>query len=207
MVRVGIVREFEGYARSFIERALHGAPGELVGDVYVVSLCVEDEEDDPRRPTVMVGFNTETRVVRCTPRPDQDPGWPIASNAQEARWNFAFWCQNDLGTLCDSERDALGVELREAWIRQLGCWYSDEDEARDFERAMHRGAQITDEFVRLLVRAVRDLHVCGVVQRVFGRPVPVLIHELEYYQQIADQNREANPGGLAEDFARWIESR
>jgi hypothetical protein len=30
---------------------------------------------------------------------------------------------------------------------------------------------------------------------------------LEYYQQIADQNSEATPDWLTEEFARWIESR
>jgi hypothetical protein len=39
---------------------------------------------------------------------------------------------------------------------------------------------------------------------VFGRPIPVLIHELEYYPQIARQTERANPPGLAADFARWV---
>jgi hypothetical protein len=34
--------------------------------------------------------------------------------------------------------------------------------------------------------------------------VPVLIHELEYYEQIARQTEAANPPGLADDFAAWV---
>jgi hypothetical protein len=39
---------------------------------------------------------------------------------------------------------------------------------------------------------------------IFGRAIPVLIHELEYCDEIAEQNVRANPDGLADDFARWI---
>jgi hypothetical protein len=60
------------------------------------------------------------------------------------------------------------------------------------------------EFVAMLERVVRDLHADGVIERTFGRRVPVLIHELEYYDEIAEQNQRANPDGLADAFAAWI---
>jgi hypothetical protein len=56
------------------------------------------------------------------------------------------------------------------------------------------------------VGVVQDLHRSGEVVRLFGRPVPVLIHELEYYDQIARQNEAANPPGLVDAFARWARS-
>jgi hypothetical protein len=40
-------------------------------------------------------------------------------------------------------------------------------------------------------------------QGLFGRPIPVLVHELEYYDAIAMQNLAANPPGVADDFIRW----
>jgi len=42
--------------------------------------------------------------------------------------------------------------------------------------------------------------------QILGRAIPVLIHQLEYYDEIAEQNLRANPHGLADDFARWIEA-
>jgi hypothetical protein len=32
----------------------------------------------------------------------------------------------------------------------------------------------------------------------------VPIHELEYYDEIAQQNRDANPDELADEFSSWI---
>ena len=40
----------------------------------------------------------------------------------------------------------------------------------------------------------------------FLRPIPIIVHELEYYDQIASQTVEANPAGLAHEFADWVDS-
>jgi hypothetical protein len=182
----------EDYARTYIVQALERTPADVAADVYVVSLFVYDEDDDTRLPTVMVGFNTEARVAETT---------DDAGEADEARWNFAFWLQNELGVLGDNERDAQGAALREEWIRRLGLWFEDEDE----EDAYGEEEGITRRFVDLIVAITQQLHAEGTITRIFGRPIPVLIHELEYYDEIAEQNRRANPDGLAEDFARWIQ--
>ncbi len=180
---------FDEYARTFVVQALERTRAEDAPDVYVVSLFVYDEEDDPRLPTVTVGFNTEAQVAETTAE---------ASDADEARWNYAFWLQNELGVLADGERDPEGARLREEWIRGMGLWYEDEDEDDE-------GGGITGRFIELTVGITRQLHADGTVTRIFGRPIPVLIHELEYYDEIAEQNLRANPDGLADEFARWIE--
>src|SRR4051794_10248161 len=183
---------FPDYAKDFVVRALERASAD---DVYVVSLYVYDEEDDPRLPTVTVGFNTEARVAATA---------DDASDADEARWNFAFWLQNELVVLGDSERDPEGAALREEWIRRLGLWYEDEDDEDAYEDDPAGG--ITERFVELIVEITQQLHADGTIKRIFGRPTPVLTHELEYYDEIAEQNRRANPGGLADDFVAWIDA-
>src|SRR4051794_21635452 len=107
---------FEDYAKRFIVGALQRTPADEAADVYVVSLLVYDEEDDDRLPTVTVGFNTESHVA------EQDPDDP------EVRWNYAMWLQNELGILGEEEQDPEGAALREAWLRERGLWYDDEDE-------------------------------------------------------------------------------
>lgn len=42
------------------------------------------------------------------------------------------------------------------------------------------------------------------MERLFGAPLPILIHELEYYDAIAEQTERANPPGVADAFARWV---
>lgn len=73
---IAVVRSFEDYAFAAVASALEVVPPGEVSDVYVVSLFVYDEEDDPCRPTITVGYNTEDRVAAATSR---------ASDAAEAR--------------------------------------------------------------------------------------------------------------------------
>lgn len=185
------------YAKAFITSALERTAGDVARDVYVVSLFVYDEDDDPRYPTVTVGFNTEARVGSTTG----------ASDVDEARWNFAFWLQNELGILGGHGSDPEGARLREQWIRQADLWYTDDEEDDDFAAATAKGEKITARFVELLVTAAQQLHADGTIERIFGRPIPVLIHELEYYDVIAEQNVRANPDGLADAFVRWIRTQ
>lgn len=37
----------------------------------------------------------------------------------------------------------------------------------------------------------------------YGKELPILIHELEYYQEIAEQNAEANGNQLVEEFVNF----
>jgi hypothetical protein len=160
----------------------------------VVSLLVYDEEDDPRKPTVTVGFNAEEDVALTVAR-----SW---TDEQEARWNYAFWRQNELAILCDSRADPDGAALRETWARESGLWY----ELTEGEDAVfnERGAPLTNAFVQGLVDVVRRMHRNGDVEQIFGRTIPVLIHELEYYDEIAAQNLAANPVGVVPDqFVAW----
>ena len=63
----------------------------------------------------------------------------------------------------------------------------DPDEEED--EAIHA---ITGAFVRILIQVVRELHASGFIREKFGMDMPVLIHELEYYDEILAQNILAN---------------
>jgi hypothetical protein len=192
------------HLRTAIVHGLEGLTREDKDDVYVISLLVQDNNDDPRRPTVTVGYNTERRAKECTPSPGQRAKWPIASNAGEARWNYAFWLQDALAVACDPDVDPRGAHLVEEWARGLGYWYTDDEAKRDFDATLRKDAQLTPAFVELLVAVVADLQCAGEVARYVGRQVPILIHELEYYEEIADQNARANPPELVRDFVSWV---
>ncbi len=181
--------------------ALRRIPDEDRSGIYVVSFLVHDEEDDPRKPTITVGFNTETDVAAATP--GSGNGNRVASDVEEARWNYAFYRQNQLVVICDSDEDPEGAAVREAWAKELRYWYSDEEEEADFDATIARGEALTRAFVDCAVSVVRRLHANGDITSIFARSIPVLVHELEYYDEIAAQNLAANPPGLVEDFATF----
>jgi hypothetical protein len=199
---------FEEYIYNRFEASIRSWEGQASGGIYAMSFFIYDEEDDPRRPTVTLGYNTTERWDICTPKAadGSDIGWPVASDEQEAKWNYAFWLQNEEVVIgrSDSPADPEGIRLRSDWIKAQGLSYSDEDEDADFDACMVRGEEITRNFVELCVRVARQLHEQGVIEARFGRSVPILVHELEYYDEIADQTRRANPPGLTGEFEDWI---
>ena len=125
-------------------------------DIYAVSLYVFDEEDDPCRPVAVLGYNTERQVQKSLPE---------ASDEQEARWNYAFWIQN--AEMCLGQGDT--AEDIKAWITEQGLWDSEDE--------------ITPKFVEFLVAIVQDIHASGLLKDKFGEEIPILIHELEYYEK------------------------
>lgn len=145
-------------------------------DIYAISLYVYDAEDDPRRPVAILGYNTERQVQKSIPE---------ASGEQEARWNYAFWLQNV--EMCLGQGDTA-EDIKE-WITEQDLW-DNEDE-------------ITPRFTELLVAIVQGIHASGLLKDKFGREIPILIHELEYYEQIARQNIEANGEALDKDFVSF----
>ena len=155
-------------------------------DIYVVSLYVYDYDDDPCRPTVTVGYNTESYM---------NEELEYASDEDEARWNYAFWLQNDdfifgMDDTADTVRQ---------WIINSNFAYCQVCDTTPIEYE----SEITEAFVEILVDIVRELHESGFIQETFGHEIPVIIHELEYYYEIAEQNICANGIELVEDFARF----
>ena len=160
--------------------------------IYAISLFVYDNCDNPCEPTVTLGYNTEENFCQQIAR---------ASDEIEAKWNYAFWLQN--------EEYSFGIgdtqEIVKEWIVQQGfCYYTyeemfDSDQEPDAET--YEG--ITEAFVRELIAVVKDLHKSGFIKNQFGKDIPVLIHELEYYDRIAEQNMEANPPEAVKDFVKF----
>jgi hypothetical protein len=181
--------------------ALSGLSPTERSDTYVVSFYVNDEGDDPRRPVLEIGTNTESKVRESTPGPTDEPRWPIASDASEARWNFAFWLQNCLAVIGGSA-DPEGEGAIGQLFAELGLSYDDDDVS---DEALEVHQRMTSAFVDVCLQAVRRLH-DSVVPGIFGRDLPVIVHELEYYDEIAEQNLSCNEPGLVAGFTQWIGS-
>jgi hypothetical protein len=174
-----------------VGRALRSLPTTRRADVYAVSLFVEDYEDEPAVPVVTVSVNTDAQVALRA---------PDAFDVDEARWNFAFWKQDPIDVI-GGPGDPAGKQVIDGSFIDAGLTYDPDDYS---EEADAIGRSMTEAFVQACVAAVQRLHSDGTVGAVFGGPIPVLVHELEYYEEIAEQNRVANPAGLVEPFTRWI---
>ncbi|MFE1837789.1 hypothetical protein [Streptomyces sviceus] len=187
---------FNDHLQQLVERALASISAADAGDIYAVSFLIQNEDDDPRRPTLTIGYNTETQARRSI----QD-----ASDQAEARWNYAFWIQNELTVVGDRTSDPAGATARQNWISDLGLRYDEPTDVADGDSvAGPLAAPIEAHFGQTCCRLARVLHTTGVIERSVGRPVPVIVHELEYYEAIARQTEAANPPGLADEFISWV---
>ncbi|MEV5576374.1 hypothetical protein AB0L06_40625 [Spirillospora sp. NPDC052269] len=190
---------------TFLEHLHHHAttaiasiPVTEASEIYAISFWIDDEDDDPRRPTLIIGYNTETQVKQTILEGH-------ASDPAEARWNYAFWLQNQLAVIGDRTHDPVGAAAREAWIKELGHWYDEPTiEAEWLTTAGPRAQQIETAFNKACCDLSRTLHATGVLTAALGKSVPVLVHELEYYEQIALRTEAANPPGLADAFTSWV---
>lgn len=119
------------------------------------------------------------------------------SDEGEARWNFAVWLQNDL--FCFGGDDDTS-EVVKKWVIDQGFRYHEDfdfDDDEDYE-------ELTEAFIQVLIDIVHELHEEKVLTKKLGKELPILIHELEYYDKIAEQNIEANGEELVKDFTKWI---
>jgi hypothetical protein len=163
-------------------------------DIYAISFFVYDEDDDERRPTLTVGYNTESFFRNSI---------KMSDDADETRWNFAFWPQNKEYQFGYDE----SADIIQNWICENGYDIvedNDESEYNENGRYIGKGPLITQMFVEQLILVSKRLHDEGIIMRKFRKPIPIIIHELEYYDAISDNTQAANPVGIADDFCNWV---
>ncbi|MBK7233792.1 MAG: hypothetical protein IPH93_16410 [Saprospiraceae bacterium] len=162
-------------------------PNELI-DIYSYSFYISNIDDDARLPSLTIGYNTETNL---------NENIESASSKNEAKWNYAFWIQNEL-VLIGEDDDSKGIISE--WIENQDLHYTDEDEDDDFDTCLEKGENISKSFVDTLIVIVQRLPKEQITE------LPNLIHDLEYYDEIKNQNILANGIERVREFADWIDS-
>ena len=111
----------------------------------------------------------------------------------EKRWNYAFWRQNQVAVI-DSDEGTPATDV-------LFDWYAQQGIAQIGKETEEMDAPVGfAELVEVLGRVARRFQNEGYFVRKFGRPMPILIHDLEYTPCTLDATAYANPNGEAADF-------
>ena len=92
-----------------------------------------------------------------------------------------------------------------SWIIDQGLEYHEDLDYEFTEEAEENDEKITESFIELLIEIVKEIHEDKILTEKFGKEIPILIHELEYYDEIAEQNIEANGEELVKDFTAFID--
>ena len=177
-----------------LEIAFRSISRDTASDVYAISFYVWAHEDDVRRACITVGFNTEENAANQR-----------QSELEEARWNYAMWLQNSICEFPD-HKGGNGKTWQNL-LNDLSINYTDQeaDDAFDAGADLYKIDQVSKLMVDIAVELSKYCHSSGLILSVFGKPIPIIVHELEYYATIAIVTKVANPPGLAEEFMTWME--
>lgn len=129
----------------------------------------------------------------------------MASSAEEAKWNFAFWLQNITATVphdfpYGGNPPIADLELRDAWCASLGILPDGTDGGG---RPTYDEPTLYEAIRIACQRVAQMLHQEGIILDKLGRTVPIVIHELETTPSSAAATRAANPPGLSREAEEW----
>ena len=195
---------FETYLKERVRAALESVSPQEAADVYVVSLFVYDEDDDPQYPTVTVGVNTEAQVGLRPIRPptlqNRTPSGPRPMNRRHAGTMRSGpsrpWRSSLTVRLIPGAPSSEAHGFRRRGYRSTSTGMTSPRRGRGPGEPLHKDVCRPDGRNRAVPSPVRR------GGDGFGRPIPLVIHELEYYDEIAEQNVRAN-GRSSLQLASW----
>lgn len=171
--------------------AISAIEKEKVGDIYALSFYIENGS---WIPTITIGYNTNEQVQLMVNN---------ASDIAEAKWNYAFWIQN---YLCVFGEEGSGfsssgsIEALKGEFAQEINEYNSAQRLEDWAACDVAAEAISSRTWNIAAEVAAELHKSNLIVNTFNRPIPIIVHETEYYQKIADINKIANPKGEADEF-------
>ncbi len=118
--------------------------------------------------------------------------WCRAEPYSEERWNCAYWSQHNAVILIDPWEKGEGWERYSEYLKVSGLFDAEQDDIllKMFDVAAEVSLRLQNE---------------GQFERIFGKKLPVIIHDLEYWDAPVDATKKANPHGEAAVFLEALE--
>ena len=159
-------------------------------DIYALSLYLEYANDNPYEPIIILGYNTVSNFNKVCKTVD----------ILEAKWNYAYWLQNEIVVFGEDESRTI---VKNWFIKNnLGYMTYEEFFSNDINEDLCN--KIDDKIKNELIKVVKHLHCSGFINQKFNTEIPVIIHQLEYYNEIAEINKKANPNYLLKEFIEFF---
>lgn len=164
--------------------------------IYALSFFIRvnevvDYEGFPNVCDFSISYNTEADCGEADPD-------------SEERWNYSFWRQN--------EEPIIDVENDNECTKQLFVWYRENDITNigfDTEDCytndgeyIGKGPVGEYELFELVSDVAVRIQSEGILKKKLGKPIPIIIHDLEYSWFSIQATKKANPNGEADDFIK-----
>lgn len=189
----------EIFANHIVEQvgvALAKLPQKTRNDIYALSFWVSG--GDEWLPSLLVSYNTHQQV-----KENQND---TLEQGDEAKWNFAYWLQDEAELFCvDLYQNNQELEI---WLQHSSFAYTEDEFESIFDDdgnddVEEKSDKFYQAFVATQIAVVQRLFDENVIADVFGQNIPVIIHELEYYDEPFSWTERANPKGLADEFLNY----
>lgn len=155
-------------------------------DIYAVSFFVESNE--------MLRFRDYHNVSRFAISYNTEADCEGAGIHSEERWNYAFWRQDET-VIIEADDNCPEMQMLFDWYRKQGIENIGEETGN-----WENGPVGYCELVNLVAQVARRLQDEEFLLQKFGRPIPIIIHDLEYCECTLKATKYANPNGEAADF-------
>lgn len=137
-----------------------------------------------------VGFNTEGDCGNT-------------DDLSEKRWNYAFW-RHDGIPIIDADTPNEGIRILFEWYKEKGIdniGYEDYTACYDERmRYIGKGPVGYYELLMEVATVAKEIQNSGLIEKKFGKKIPIIIHDLEYPWYVIEANKIANPNGEADTF-------
>ena len=163
-------------------------------DIYAISFFVYSNEafvykGHSNVTEFCVSYNTENDCVGT-------------GELSEERWNYAFWRQNET-PIIEANNENEGMRILFEWYEENGIdniGYENYDSCYNNDM-QYIGKGPVGYYELLEITAVaKKLQDSGFIKSKFGKPIPIIIHDLEYPWYIIKATKKANSNGEANMF-------
>ena len=190
--------------KNFIEKSyekLKNAIQEIANEedkkeVYALSFCYTSDDDDLRFPKITLGYNTLSNVKEESYN---------ATSKEDAKWNFDYWLQTEMETI-GGKKD----KLLKQWFAKTPHFYTDEENDRAIEededlydKLLKKGDRFCKEFIKEAIALAKQLLDEGGIERIFGRNIPIIIHQQDFEETPIIWTKKANPAKLIKEFLEY----
>lgn len=162
-------------------------------DIYAISFFVYSNE--------AYEYNGYSNVTFFSVSYNTENDCNGADALSEERWNYAFWRQNET-PIIDVDND--GIKILFDWYKENGIdniGYEDYNACYDDEmQYIGKGPVGYYELLSEITAVAKKLQDSGFIKTKFGKPIPIIIHDLDYTWYIFEATKKANPNGEADVF-------
>ncbi|AVM54779.1 hypothetical protein [Capnocytophaga sp. oral taxon 864] len=165
-------------------------------EVYALSFCYTCDDDDLRFPKITLGYNTLSNVKEESYN---------ATSKEDAKWNFDYWLQTEVETV-GGKKD----KLLKQWFAKTPYFYSDEENDRAIEedeelydKLLKKGDKFGKDFIKEVIALAKRLLDDGEVEKVFGRNIPIIIHQRDFEDTPISWTKKANSAKLIKEFLEY----